>query len=231
MREAVYLFWKGFLFLFSTKTSDILYVPVITPYSMKQEVLTTLQTLVDFTSEEIALIRTLWQEKTLLKGEHLLKEGQVCDTIAYIRKGCTRCYFLNEDGRETIDNFSFENQFVSDYYSFTRGCPSLQNIVALEDCELFTLSKPDFEAAFAFSKNFEKLGRLVAESLYAVAYERNYSFMNENAEQRYQRLVSQKPDIMERVPHYYIAAYLGIRPETLSRIRKKNLAWPTSMHR
>lgn len=179
------------------------------------------QTLVNFSPEEIIDLENIIQSKKVAKGNHLIREGKICDFIAYVQKGCLRCYFLKEDGTEMTDNFSFEDDFITDYHSYLTQSPSLQNTMALEDAELLILRKKDVESLYQKSLNFQELGRLMAENLYVFSYQRVQSLLTENAEEKYLRLIRQRPQLLNRVQHYYVASYLGISPETLSRIRKK----------
>lgn len=81
-----------------------------------------------------------------------------------------RCFFLKEDGTDMTDNFSFENEFITDYHSYLTQSPSIQNTVALEDAELLILKKKEVEALYQQSANFQQLGRLMAENLYVFSY-------------------------------------------------------------
>lgn len=183
--------------------------------------LTSFQKLVPFSSEELTILEKVISTKNIQKGDYLIREGQICDFVAFVQKGCLRCFFLKEDGTDMTDNFSFENEFITDYHSYLTQSPSIQHTVALEDAKLLILKKKDIEALYQQSANFQQLGRLMAESLYVFSYQRIQSLLTEDAEEKYLRLIQYRPQLLNRVQHYYVASYLGISPETLSRIRKK----------
>src|SRR6185503_18854812 len=113
------------------------------------------------------------------------------------------------------------NHFVADFSSFLTRKPARENIHALEDCELALISQKDLEKLYSESFAFQKLGRLIAEYNYVLAVERIYSLQHESALERYNHLLEIYPNLINRVPHHYIASYLGITPESLSRIRKE----------
>jgi len=182
-----------------------------------------LQQYIQFNEEELEYLSSIGKIKNINKNEHLLTEGKICNFIAYINKGCLRCYFLKDDGTEMTENFSFENQFITDYHSFLTHIPSTQNTIAVEDSELLIISREDIENMYQYGKKFEKLGRMIAENLYIFAYQRIQSLLTEDAEKKYIRLLKNRPDLLNRVQNYHVASYLGISPETLSRIRKKVL--------
>lgn len=180
-----------------------------------------IQQLIPLTEIEISELESVIEYKTIKKDELLIREGQICDFIAFVQKGALHCYFLKENGNEMTEDFSTENEFITDYFSFLTQLPSSQNTVALEDSELLILWKKDIENFYKKHSKFQELGRLIAESLYIEKYQRIRSFLIEDAEQKYLSLCQNRPYLVDRIQHYHLASYLGISPETLSRIRKK----------
>lgn len=157
---------------------------------------------------------------TLKKKQLLLKEGDICDFTCFIARGCVR-YFHNIDGEEHTGQFFFENAWYTDYESFLTGKPSAQNIEALEATDLLILKKTDLYALYDANPRLERFGRLMAEQAYLGARRRNESLTNQSPEERYLKLIQQRPKVFERIPQHYIASYLGIQPQSLSRIRKR----------
>ncbi len=185
------------------------------------EVITkSLRTLVDFTDEELFLFMQRLKPVSLKKYAFYLKEGQVCKGMALVYKGGLRYFSRGEKGDYTI-GFAFEGEWLGDYESFLLQAPSPDFIEALEDCEIFTLGYADMQALYGHSQRFEKFGRLIAEKLFIEAVKSKRNLMRQSAEERYLELLSNQPHIFERLPQHLIASYLGIQPQSLSRIRAK----------
>jgi CRP-like cAMP-binding protein len=115
----------------------------------------------------------------------------------------------------------FEDEFVADYQSFLTQQPSLVTIQALEASELLCLSHQAIQTLYEVVPAWQKMGRLIAESVYLCAQKRTASLLLDTPEARYMNLLNEHPDIFERVSQYVIASYLGVAPETLSRIKKR----------
>jgi CRP-like cAMP-binding protein len=152
--------------------------------------------------------------------EYFLRIGSICNKIAFINRGAMYCVY-NKDGIDRIDEFSFENEFITDYLSFLTGIPADKDIICLEDCKLLTINKASLEKLYKEDIRFERLGRLMAEGLFINWHLKAKSLFMDDAETRYYQLTSNKPDLVQRVPQYMIASYLNVTPETISRIRKK----------
>jgi CRP-like cAMP-binding protein len=185
------------------------------------EVITqSLSALVDFTDEELFLFMQRLKPVSLKKYAFYLKEGQVCKSMVIVYKGGLRYYSRGEKGDYTI-GFAFEGEWIGDYESFLLQTPSPDFIEALEDCELFTLSYADMQALYQHSQRFEKFGRIIAEKLFIDVAKSKRNLMIQSAEDRYLELLATQPHIFERLPQHLIASYLGIQPQSLSRIRAK----------
>jgi CRP-like cAMP-binding protein len=149
-----------------------------------------------------------------------LPEGKICKEMGFINEGVFRTYYL-ADGKEINTQFVFESQFVVDYDSFLQEKPSRYFIQAIEDAEIVTFNFKALQTAYNLSHNWERLGRMMAEYSFRKTTERVESFLFLDGEQRYQELLIKEPHIIERVPLYHIASYLGLERESLSRLRKK----------
>ncbi|MEA5461107.1 Crp/Fnr family transcriptional regulator [Arcicella sp. LKC2W] len=159
------------------------------------------------------------QVRQFKKKELILQEGQVCDNVYFINKGCLR-YFYNIDGEENTAQFFFENTWYTDFDSFLTGRPSRLNIQTLEKTDVLMLSSKNIHEIYDEMPKFEKLGRKMAENAFLGVRSRNEMLENFTAEERYLNLIKERPKVMERIPQHYIASYIGIKPESLSRIRK-----------
>ncbi len=171
---------------------------------------------------ERAAFSAICRPRTLRKKELLLREGDVCRFAAFVRTGCLR-YFYSVEGAEHTGQFFFENSWYTDYASFLTGEPTRQSIQALEPTELFLLHRDDLEALYRTHPTFERFGRVMAERAFLGVRHRTEFLTNLSAEERYRQLLRERPKVLERVPQHYIASYLGVKPESLSRIRKRLL--------
>lgn len=154
------------------------------------------------------------------KKQLFIAEGKVCREIAFICKGSFR-YYKVIDGVEISTFFSFEHNWVSAYTSFLNKTPSFVSIEAMEDCELLVLAWDDLQYLYNHYIAFERFGRLIAEYLVTCLDERMHSLLLKTPEERYLKTLHDNSIYFERVPQHYIASYLGIAPESLSRIRKR----------
>lgn len=185
------------------------------------EVITqSLSAVVDFTEQELFLFMQRLKPLSLKKHSFCLKEGQVCKSMVIVYKGGLRYFSRSEKGDYTL-GFAFEGEWIGDYESFLLQAPSDGFIEALEDSELFTLSYADMQALYQHSQRFEKFGRLIAESLFIKTARSKRNLMVQSAEDRYLDLLTSQPHILERLPQHLIASYLGIQPQSLSRIRAR----------
>jgi len=160
-------------------------------------------------------------KKTVLpKGAFIITEGKVCNQVYFLEQGCLRGFY-NLDGKEISYWFAFENSFVTSFFSFISRKPGMENIQALEDCTLWAISYEDLQELYDKHKDIERLGRIMHERYYVMLEERFVSNHFKEARERYENLLNQSPHILQRVPLGYVASYLGITQETLSRIRNK----------
>ena len=174
-----------------------------------------------FTQDEQAIIKTYLTPKKLRKKQYLLQEGDVCKVIAFVEKGTLREYSISENGAEHIIQFALEGWTISDLYSFLTGEPATYNIDALEDSELVLISKAAQEELLRKVPKYETYTRLQLTGAYLAMQKRVTSIISLSLEQRYANLTSVYPNIIQRVPQHMIASYMGLTPETLSRVRRK----------
>lgn len=174
------------------------------------------------TEEEKQLSRSFFIPKKLRKKQYLLQEGDVCKYVAFVEKGLLRSYTVNDKGSEHIMQFAFEGWWMSDQYSYLTGEPSEYNIDALEDSELLLLTKQAEDQLLEHIPMFERFFRILLQSNLIATQKRLANTMRQSAEERYNELVNACPETLpQRIPQHMLASYLGITPETLSRIRKQ----------
>jgi CRP-like cAMP-binding protein len=156
----------------------------------------------------------------LKRGELLTRNGEVCKQVSFINRGLLRMFYL-VDGKEICTGFGKENDYLAQYDSFLTKQPSLGNIDALEDCELINLSYDNVQALYAEEPIFQIFGRKIAEILFLMVSSQTNGLLTLTPEERYRNVLQSKPFIIQRVPQYMIASYIGITPEHLSRLRRK----------
>ncbi|MBO9703148.1 MAG: Crp/Fnr family transcriptional regulator [Sporocytophaga sp.] len=175
---------------------------------------------VSLSKEEFEQFYSYTQTIKLKRKEFLLSEGDTCKHSYFVSKGCLR-YFYSIEGNEHTGQFFFENNWYTDLESFLTGKPSRQNIEALEPTQIITISKDSLEKLYMLNPKFERFGRLMAERAFIGIKQRTEMLTNQSAEERYINLIRERPKVIERIPQHYIASYIGIQPQSLSRIRKK----------
>lgn len=187
---------------------------------MTQNLIQFIKYLVPFTDEEIQDIHHLFTEKNLKKGEFWVKEGEFNSDILFVNKGMLRSYFVKEDVEKTFD-LVIENQIVTATECYSSGLPSTDFIQAVEDSYLSIISKDSLEILYTKSSKWERVGRIIFE-YYTLEQEiRIRSFIAETAQERYERLAKEQPELIQRTPQIYLANFLGITPQSLSRLRRK----------
>lgn len=177
--------------------------------------------IVSLTNDEEDIIKKYLTPKKLRKKQYLLQEGDVCKNIAFVEKGSLRSYTVSEKGSENIIQFALETWLISDLFSFLTGEPATYNIDALEDSELLLTSKSAHEEMLQKLPKYETYARVQITGAYIAMQRRLTSIISLSLEERYTYFSSLYPDIIQRVPQHMIASYMGLTPETLSRVRKR----------
>ena len=185
-----------------------------------QKLTTAIRHHISISENDVAIIGELFRPVRLLKDEHWLKEGEVCRQLAFVEKGLFR-FYMNEEGDEITHYFAKEGDFVCNYESLLKGSASRKNIIAMEDSLLWVVSKPNLEAFYNRVEHGQKFGRLVVEAELLETINRFLQHYTHTPEQRYQDFMDLYGDLQQRIPQYYIASYVGIQPQSLSRIRKR----------
>jgi CRP/FNR family transcriptional regulator, anaerobic regulatory protein len=181
----------------------------------------------EYVSRFVSLSEDEWKpfldslvKRQVPKGGYLMEAGQVCDYVAFINKGLFRTFCM-VNNEEATNNFSFSGNFLTNYPSFLTRQPSIEYHQALEDAEVLLLSYEKIQMIYNQVPSWEKFGRLIAEFILIRISERNQSMLFLSAEEQYLDLMKTRPKVIANIPQHYIASYLGIQPESLSRIRKR----------
>ncbi len=157
---------------------------------------------------------------SILKGKYLLRPGDICEHIYFIQKGAIRA-FIKEGNKDITTWITTENEMATSIRGFETQEPCLENIQAIEDCELVAANYKDLQHLYKTSLEMNIVARKLYEFYYRAAEERAYISRLSKASSKYLHFVSTRGDLLNRIPLKYIASYLGMTIETLSRIRGK----------
>ena len=174
------------------------------------------------TSEEITAISETMTIKSYKKGSILLREGETSSEAYFVLEGCVRQYYL-VDGSEKTNNFFTEEQWVVSIKSISQGIPSDHYIDCCTDVKLVVGNRNKEDALYKQFPKLESISRKVMEKIFSEQQEIMAAYLNDTPEQRYLKLLEKRPDLFQIVPQFQIASYIGVKPESLSRIRKRLL--------
>jgi CRP/FNR family transcriptional regulator, anaerobic regulatory protein len=189
---------------------------------MTTQIFNSIRSIVSLNETEEKAFEKILELKDIKKKAYLLQEGEVCNHVYFINTGCFRLFY-NVDGVENTVQFFFANMWYTDYASFLTGQQTHENVQALESCSVVRVEKQKLQALYNQYPVFDRVGRIFAENAFLSVSLLNKMLKNEEPQQRYINLLRQRPEIVAKIPQHYIASYLGIKPESLSRIRKRIL--------
>jgi CRP-like cAMP-binding protein len=173
------------------------------------------------TKGEYDRCRAFFIPKKIRRKQFLLQEGEVCLHLAFVLSGCLRSYTVDRGGEEHVVQFAIEDWWISDLQSFLSGTSSAYTIDALEDSEILLLEKNARETLLREVPGFERFFRLLMEANYVASHRRIEESLSESAEERYLAFLKSYPALVQRIPQNQIASYLGVTPQSLSRIRSE----------
>ena len=183
------------------------------------------QKLVSLTREEIYAITESMDIKEFAKGDFLLKEGYRDKDSFFILGGLVRRY-KNIDGEEITTNFYAEEQWILSLTGLTENSVSDDNLICMEDTTVVVGNEQKAQELYSRFPHFESIAIAAIEATFLQQQKRMDVYITDTPEKRYIRLLETQPDIFQRVPQYHIASYLGVKPESLSRIRKRIASKP-----
>lgn len=162
------------------------------------------------------------KKREFSKKRTFLSMGQVENYISFIEKGEVRLFHPKEDEEKEITfGFSFQGEFISAYDSFLTQTPSLYQLETLSDTVLWSITYNDLQEVYKTTEIGNTIGRFISEKLFLIKSKREQSLLNDTAQQRYLNLFEERPNLIRQIPLKYIASYIGVTPQALSRIRKR----------
>ncbi len=188
--------------------------------SMHTELLNVFRQITNLEIQEENLFCELFKPHFLKKGDYFLKSGENNNYIGFIKKGLVR-YFVYKNGEESTLEFTKEGEFIAEYQSFINRGISIQSIQAIEDSELLVISYTDLQRLYITTRDGNLLGRMIVEHRFNTMINQLLSVYMHNPEQRYKYFIENYSNLVQRIPQYLIASYVGIKPQSLSRIRNR----------
>lgn len=176
---------------------------------------------VSLTEEDERELTSIVRTTTIKKRQFIVQPNFTCTHQTYVLKGVFRAYFVNNEGIDHTIQFAIEDWFISDFNSYINQIPASLFVEALEDSIVQQMVYSDVEKLCDNNPKFEKFFRLVAQKSFAFSQRRILSNLGKSAEERYLEFLSLYPSIIQRVPQYALASYLGMSAEFLSKIRKR----------
>lgn len=173
-------------------------------------------TLQEFKNE----IQPIFIPQTYEKRTLLLQQGEICQFVGFLTKGLTRTYSVDKQDQQHILTFAFENYWITERESYALGTPSENFIETLERTQILMAKKSEFEKVMETNSLFRTMITVLKEKNTIVTYHKVASMKQDSAEMKYQKFLNRFPEITQRIPQHMIASYLGLKPETLSRLRK-----------
>lgn len=188
---------------------------------MFETLLSHIQNKVDVTEAQKNELQSFFTFKKLRKKQYLLQGGEICKCLSFVSKGLLKSYFMDEKGNEHINMFAFEGWWISDFNSFINQEKSVLNIDAIEETELLMITREEYENLMISIPVMDRYFRILYQNSLVTKDYRLIVSNSFTAEEKYTQFAQRNPEVIQRVPHNLIASFLGLAPETVSRIRKK----------
>jgi CRP-like cAMP-binding protein len=176
---------------------------------------------IQLTDADKKIIASLLKHRKIRKKQYLLQAGEVSHYENFVTKGLLRAYTVDDKGQEHIAMFAMEEWWISDLYSFLTNTPATQFIDAMEDSEVLSIEKPDLEKLYTEIPKFERFFRILLQNAFVANQQRVLASISQTAEEQYHAFIKKYPTLEQRIPQHQIASFLGITPETISRIRRQ----------
>lgn len=192
---------------------------------MSQEILAQIEAqigaYIQLTEEEKKAILGTIVVKKMAKGTDLLRAGMLTLNAYQVLAGCVRKYYLTEEGEDKTVDFFTEGQTAANFDTINNQVPSEYYLTCAEDCLLLVVNSEKERATYARFPRLESLSRIMLEQEIAKIQKRLTRYIMNSPEQRYEDLLEHRPDLLQRVPQYQLASYIGVKPESFSRIKRR----------
>jgi CRP-like cAMP-binding protein len=172
------------------------------------------------TDAELDALEACLLVRDIPKGEFVVRAGQVCKYVSFVNKGLVRLFYTF-DGKDISIGFAGEGEYTAEYESFLTRRPAAQNIEALTDTQVIDLGFDDMQRLYQQYPAFQEFGRKISEMLFVLLNQRNTALLALTPEERYRNMIAGNPQLLQQVPQYMLASFIGVTPEHLSRIRRK----------
>lgn len=187
----------------------------------KDQMIAVFKFLGNINAEEEALIRSSFSQIKVPAKSYLVQEGEVSHSLFFVVKGCARIAINCPTGEDISCYFAQENEWISVYESFLTGEPAQYFIQTLEDCELLVTDRMGIDTIFSKVREGNLIGRRLTEGLFMSTVQRLTDFYRFTPEERFQNFITQSPKLVARLPQQCVASYIGVKPQSLSRIKKR----------
>ena len=188
---------------------------------MFDKLLTYVSRHISLTAEETAFFTSLLKTRLLRKRQYLLQAGDVSRNEYFVNSGCLRSYSIDDKGMEHVVQFAIEDWWINDMYSFLTQTPATLFLEAMEDTEVIMLDRAAYEELMHKVPKFERMFRIILQNAFIAQQRRIIENMSLPAHERYLLFQQRYPQFEQRLPQHQVASYLGITPESLSRIRRQ----------
>ncbi len=186
-----------------------------------EKILNNIKRYVDLNESDEEQFTAIVRTTRVKKRQFIVQPRFICTYQTYVVQGAFRSYFVSNEGVDHTIQFAIDDWFISDFNSYITQTPASLYVEALEDSIIQQIAYEDVEAICSMNPKFERFFRLVAQKSFAFSQRRILSNLGKNAEERYLEFQSMYPAVVQRVPQYALASYLGMSPEFLSKIRKR----------
>jgi CRP/FNR family transcriptional regulator, anaerobic regulatory protein len=170
---------------------------------------------------DIDLCQQYFKPISIPKNTILEEQGKIPEYLYFINSGYMRLFYYDENGDEIVTNLSAESSFIASFLSFINGFPAKENVECITECELLRIAKPNLKKLIDESDTFKQFSLIIFQQAMASTEIRANDLAILNAEQRYKKFIADQSSILQNVPVQYIASFLGMKPESLSRIRRQ----------
>ncbi len=191
---------------------------------MQQKLIEVIAKKVLLTDADKELCLKYFEPVTIAKNAVLEHQDKIPQYLYFVSAGFMRLFYADDNGAEATTYFGTPGDFIASFLSFINGTKAKESVACITDCEILRILKSDLAALISESDNFKQFSLIIFEQAIGAAEKRANDLATLNAEQRYRKLMEQQPEILQYVPIQYIASFLGIKPESLSRIRRQMIS-------